>query len=183
MFPRLFFTAIAGVIICAGSFFGTLAIMDFVSAPSSQLVAKEVVEEAGKDDTLAALKTALIYDAASLYKAAGLANLQISANLKGALDVLERLPDGQVHIAGWAADIRGGGAPVRILAFAKGKPILEAETNGERPDVATALNLEPAVARNVKFDLTMACNRSEALVVAMATKKNAYAPLKATVCP
>ena len=179
MFPRVFSTAFAGVTICAGSFFGTLAIMDFVAAPSAHLVA----EQADEVDTFAALKTALIYDAASLDKAAGLAKLQISANLKGALDVLERQPDGLVHIAGWAADVRGGGAPVRILAFAKGKPILEAETSGERPDVTTALNLEPSVARNVKFDVKMACNRSEALVVAMATKKNAYAPLKTTVCP
>ena len=179
MFPRAFSTAFAGVIICAGSFFGTLAIMDFVSAPSARLVAEEAVEV----DPVAALKTTLIYDATSLHKAASLAKLQISANLKGALDVLERQPDGSVRVAGWAADIRGGGAPVRILAFAKGKPILETETSGERPDVTTALNLGPSVARNVKFDVKMACNRSEALVLAMATQKNAYAPLKATVCP
>ena len=70
MFPRAVSTAFAGVIICAGSFFGTLAVIDFFAAPSAPLVA----EAADEVDTIAALKTALIYDAASLDKAAGLAN-------------------------------------------------------------------------------------------------------------
>jgi len=179
MFPRALFTAVGGTIICAGSFFGTLSIIDYLSS-RSQPVSLEVAEAI---DNVGGLKTTLIYDDASLRRAADSAKLKTSESLKGALDVIERLPDGNVRLAGWATDIRGDGTPVRILAFAKGQQVLEAETNGERPDVTNALRLEPALAKNVRFDLKAACNPREALVVAIATKDNAYAPLRATTCP
>lgn len=179
MFPRALFAAFAGLIICAGSFFGTLAAIDFLSSPS-QFSSPEVAAEI---DNVEGLKTTLIYDEASLHKAADLARLRTSDSLKGVLDVIERLPDGQVRLGGWAVDIRGDGTPVRILAFVKGRQILEAETNGERPDVTAALQLEPRLARNVRFELKAACNPREALVVAAATKQNVYAPIRATTCP
>jgi hypothetical protein len=180
MFPRAIFAALAGVVVCAGSFFGTLAFIDFANAPPSPLNIEEVDQGV---DKIGGLKAALIYDEPSLQRAANTAHLQISPHLKGVLDVIERLPDGQVRLAGWAVDQRGDGSPVRILAFAKGKTILEAQTSGERPDVTAALQLDPTSARNVKFELTTVCNPREALVVAAANSKNAYFPLKATVCP
>jgi hypothetical protein len=172
------FTALAGMIVGAGSFFGALAVIDFFSSPSAS--PPEVVQ---RIDTVDGLKTKLIYDVASLRRAANSANLENSESLKSALDVVERLPDGQIRLAGWAADIHGNGTPVRILAFAKGKAVLDAETNGERPDVTAALKLEPSLARNVKFELKAACNPREALVVAAATKKNTYTHIRTTTCP
>lgn len=116
-------------------------------------------------------------------KAADFAKFKLSDRLKGSLDVVERLPDGHVRLSGWATDVSGDGSPVRILVFAKGKQVLEAETSGERPDVTTALKLEPRVAKNVKFELKAACNPREALVVAVATKKNSFVPLRIITCP
>lgn len=177
MVPRVFFTIFAGVIVCTGSFFGTLGFIDFLaSANRTTSVATEV-------DKVEGLKATLIYDAASLHSAANLAQLSTSESLKGGLDVLERLPDGQVRLAGWAADVSGDGTPIRILAFGRGKPLLEAETNGERPDVTAAFKLKPGPARNVKFEFKAACGPREALVVAAATKKNTYIPIKVTTCP
>ena len=176
MFPRALFAIFAGAIVCAGSFFGTLAFIDFTNAPPTSAIADDA-------DRVDGLKAALIYDESSLRRAADNIRLETSPNLKGVLDVLERLPDGQIRLAGWVADTRGDGTPVRILAFAKGKPILEAETSGERPDVTAAFQLSPSSARNVKFELKVACNPRDALVIAAANNKNAYLPLKATVCP
>jgi hypothetical protein len=178
MFPRALLTAIAGLIVCGGSFLGTLAVIDLVSShlePSPAAVAE--------GDRVEGLKTTLIYDEASLLRAAEVAKLQTSETLRGYIDGLERLPDGQVRLFGWAIDPSGDGSPIRILAFAKGKAVLEGETKGERPDVAAAYRLPPDQARNVSFELTAACNPRESLVVAAATKTNAIAPLRITTCP
>lgn len=180
MFPRAIIVALAGIIVCAGSFFGTLALYDHIIPPQTVAAVNPIVESANK---IAVLKSALIYDEASLRKADDNVQLEASPNLMGVLDVLEKRADGHIRLAGWVADKRGDGSPVRILAFAKGKPILDAETKGERSDVTTAFHLSPNAARNVSFELTAVCNSREALVVAAASMTNAYLPLKATVCP
>lgn len=179
MFPRALFILFAGVVVGAGSFFATLAFIDFTNTQRPAAP----IDEVDKVDRVEGLKAALIYDEPSLHRAADNIRLETSPDLKGVLDVLERLPDGQIRLAGWVVDTRGDGTPVRILAFAKGKPILEAETNGERPDVTAAFQLSPSSARNVKFELKAICNPRDALVIAAANNKNTYLPLKATICP
>ncbi len=171
-------TIIAGIGVFVGSYFATNAILDFASQPSEAPPAGN-----NQGDGIEALKTALIYDERSLQNAALAAKLRSSESLRGVIDGVQRMPDGRVVAAGWAVDTRGNGAPVTILAFAKGKQVLEGETAGERPDVTAALHLPPHLARNTKIDLTVPCNSGEALVIAFATRTNAYAPGKVSTCP
>jgi hypothetical protein len=179
MIVRRGVTIVAGLCVCAGSFFATLRVIDSASRSTGTSIAEQSDQPSG----LEALKTALIYDAYSLSVAAAIAKLRNSDSLKGVVDSLQRLSDDRVIAGGWAVDTRGDGTPVKIVAFARGKQVLEAETSGERPDVTAAYHLPAHIAKNTKFDLTVPCNRSDALVIAIATTSDTYASLKATTCP
>src|SRR5262249_40493585 len=93
--------------------------------------------------------TYLVPNAGILPAAARAAGLQPSDKLKGFIEVVTRLDNAHVKIAGFAADELGEDDPIAIFVFAgcshcgtrRGKNIFETQTKGIRPDVADKLKL------------------------------------------
>jgi membrane protease YdiL (CAAX protease family) len=112
---------------------------------------------------------------ASLAAAATAAGLQPADYLRYGLERLTRLPNGQVQIAGWAADMPGDASPLLILVLAGNKTILQTETAGARADFARMFNLTDAAARNVLFKGALSCTAGEALLGVVTARTMTYA--------
>ena len=112
---------------------------------------------------------------ASLAAAASAAGLQPADYLRYGIERLTRLPNGQVEIAGVAADMPGDGRPLLILVLAGGKTVFQGETAGARADVARMFDLTDAAARQVIFKGTMACTAGEPLLGVVASRTRTYA--------
>jgi len=119
-------------------------------------------------------KTALSRGA-SLATAATAAGLQPADYLRYGLEKLTRLANGQVEIAGVAADMPGDGRPLLILVLAGNKTIFQGETAGARADVARMFNLTDAAARHVIFNGTLSCTAGEPLLGVVTSRSKTYA--------
>ena len=132
------------------------------------------------------LQASAISDEATLNAAARAVALKNSPYVRGHVDVLDRVDGSSVNISGWATEtitIISKGAPIFVLVFSDGKNILSAQTQGERPDVTSALNLTSVAARNVAFTGQLTCNPQQKLIVAAATISGTYAFLGQFMCP
>ena len=111
----------------------------------------------------------------SLAAAASAAGLQPADYLRYGLDKLTRLANGQVEIAGLAADMPGDGRPLLILVLAGSKTIFQGETAGARADFARGFMLTDAAARHVVFNGTLSCTAGEPLLGVVTSPTRTYA--------
>ena len=126
-------------------------------------------------------KTAFSHGA-SVAVAARAAGFQPADYLRYGVERATRLANGQVEIAGWAADMPGDGSPLVILVLAGNKTIFQAQTEGAREDAARAFNLTDAAARNVRFSGAFLCKAAEPLLGVVTSPAKTYASFPIS-CP
>lgn len=113
--------------------------------------------EVPPEGMIKSLASAAVSDEASLNAAARAAGLQYSSYVRSSIDSLTRVDASHVGISGWAVEtlaaIEARGAPITVMVFGAGRRIFSVQTKGERPDVASALNLseETSKSRSGKF--------------------------------
>jgi len=129
------------------------------------------------------LNLSSIVDWPTFVAAVDAAGFRPSFDVRMAIDELRRGDDGGIRIAGWAADVRGQGAPLNLLVFAAGRLVYDTQTAGERPDVTQELKLSVPSARNVKYDGTFTCVTGQKLIVAVVSRSKRYAFSSSHVCP
>jgi hypothetical protein len=167
------FKFLIGIAVLAGSFFGTLWILNVT----------EVMK--GPEIPLETLENASISDDASLEAAAKAVGFEPSSNIFGNVEGLTRLSPDQVRIGGWVADLGGDDKPIDVIGFSESKILFHTQTNGERPDVTAFLKLAPGApaARNVKFTITTSCHAGAKIIIAAFTQSKKYAPRIPQICP
>jgi hypothetical protein len=67
--------------------------------------------------------------------------LSRSQSTVGYVDLLQRLPDGRLRLAGWAVDKGETGEPVSIFVIVPTKVVLMATTHNRREEVALAIGV------------------------------------------
>jgi hypothetical protein len=136
-----------------------------------------------KLDPVERLRRSQVYNNASLASAARAANLVPLEDVRGNIDEIRRLPEGQVRIVGWAVNLSGDGSPLTLVAFTGGRGTLLGKTDGPREDVTKALGLSATAAKHVKIETLVQCERGEVVGVVAIDKDGAYAPIKFDRCP
>ncbi|MBI3706030.1 MAG: CPBP family intramembrane metalloprotease [Rhizobiales bacterium] len=142
---------------------GTLACIAGFIAMQNMIERKLAHDAATFPATVNEFKLALSRGA-SLDAAARAARLQPADYLRYGLDKLTRQANGQVEIAGLAADMPGDGHPLTILVLAGNKTVFQGETAGARVDFARGFMLTDAAARHVMFGGPLSCAAGEALL-------------------
>ena len=152
-----------------GSFFITLWLTEpqVVSAPDNRSDAER----------LAAYP---IKDSSDLIKSAQDAKLILSPRLSGHVEVIRRIDERDVVLAGWAAD--RDGTPLEVLIFVAGQLVATTHTAGERPDVTAALQLGFGAQKNVVLSANFTCRRGDQPVVVVIKEKQ-YMHLQSDPCP
>ena len=161
---RDWLVAILGGVACIASFIAIQKLIEHTMARDAETFPAAVNE----------FKTA-VSRGASLTAAATAAGLQPADYLRYGVEKLTRLTNGQVEIAGVAADMPGDGRPLLILVLAGNKTIFQGETAGARADVARMFNLTDAAARHVIFNGTLSCTAGEPLLGVVTSRSKTYA--------
>src|SRR5260370_38939489 len=115
-----------------GSFFATVWLADTGTPPNP------VDDDRSDAERLASRN---IFNRADLIEAAVWPGLHSSDSMKGVMDEISRINDGDITVRGWLADPGGDAAPLTVVVFAAGKKAATAQTSGERPDVTKTLGL------------------------------------------
>ncbi len=167
---------IGGVAVVVGSFFITL----WLTEPEIVVRPQNVADYHSNTERLAAQRISSYPD---LTKAAQNVGLSLSGQMKGVIDVVERVNEREVHIAGWLADPAGGSTPLSVLVFIDGTMVAAAQTKGERPDVTNAIHLGFGAEQNVAFSFNFECGLGDKPVVVGLGERNQYIPLQSKQCP
>jgi len=155
-----------------GSFFITL----WLTEPGSQ----SALDNRSDAERLAAYP---ISSSSDLAKSAKDAELIFSRRLSGHVDVIHRIDERDVGIAGWAADREGDSTPLEILIFIAGELVATTHTAGERPDVTAALRLGLGAQTNVALSANFTCRTGDRPVVVVLGKEKQYLQLQSDPCP
>ena len=174
MLASRWFTIIAAAVSLVGSFLITL----WLTEPDGINRATAEVQLDGVER----LRRSFVYDNRTLGAAAQAAGLVPLDNVRGHIDEIQRLPDGQVRMTGWAADVHGDGSPLSVVAFGGGRGTLLGRTDGPRDDVAKDQKLSQAAARHVAIVGSLPCERGQTIVAVAINKDGAYAPLTFETC-
>jgi hypothetical protein len=121
-----------------------------------------------------------IKDSSDLIKSAQDAKLILSPRLSGHVDVIRRIDERDVVLAGWAAD--RDGTPLQVLIFVAGQLAATTHTAGERPDVTAALHLGFGAQKNVVLSANFTCRKGDQPVVVVIKEKQ-YMQLQSEPCP
>ena len=124
-----------------------------------------------------------VSSSADLVAAASAAGFRLSPHLRGHVDVLTRLNDREVRIAGWLADTEGFAVPLNLIIFVEGSKVAATQTAGERADVTRALNLGFGAEKDVSYQATFACKLGQRPVVAGLGTHGQYMEIAAPPCP
>jgi hypothetical protein len=161
-----------GAVVLFGSFFITL----WLTEPDIP----KIVDNRTDTERLAAQRVSSYPE---LDAAAASAGLRLSRQLRGNIDVINRINEHEVNIAGWLADPGGNGTPLHILVFIGGSMVATAQTKGERSDVTSAIGLGFGAEKNVAFALQFNCGPGVQPVVVGIGEKEQYIPLQSKKCP
>jgi len=121
-----------------------------------------------------------IKDSSDLMKSAQDTKLIPSSQLSGHVDVIRRIDERDVVLAGWAAD--RDGTPLQVLIFVAGRLAATTHTAGERPDVTAALHLGFGAQKNVVLSANFTCRKGDQPVVVVIKEKQ-YMQLQSEPCP
>jgi hypothetical protein len=124
-----------------------------------------------------------ISGSADLIKSAEDAKLIPSPRLSGHVDLIRRIDERAVWLAGWAADRGGDSTPLEVLIFVGGQLVATTHTEGERPDVTTALHLGFGTQKNIALSANFTCRTGDQPVVAVLGKEKQYMHLPSDRCP
>jgi hypothetical protein len=152
-----------------GSFFITLSLTE-----------PQVVSEPDNRSDPERLAAYPIKDSSDLMKSAQDINLIPSPKLSGHIDVIRRIDERDVVLAGWAADREG--TPLEVLIFVAGQLVATTHTAGERPDVTAALQLGFGAQKNVILSANFTCRKGDRPVVVVIKEKQ-YMHLQSEPCP
>ena len=102
--------------------------------------------------------------------------LSRSQSTVGYIDLLQRLPDGRLRLAGWAVDKEEAGQPVSVFVIVPTKAVLMTTTRSKRDEVAVTLGLPKdlmAAGFDDVFEYQFSCkdNERNPFVVAVNRKK------------
>ena len=175
MLASRWFTIVAAAVLLVASFFITIRLTE----PDTT----NPVNAEAKLGPIERLRRSQVYNNASLASAALAADLVPLEDVRGNIDAINRLPDGQVRIVGWAVNLSGDGTPLTLIAFTGGRGTLLGKTDGPREDVTKALGLSAKAAKNVQIAGLVQCERGEVVVVVAIDKDSVYAPIKFDACP
>ena len=159
-----------------GSFFITLWLTEPEPATSPPIAA----DNRSDTERLAAHR---ILNYSELSKAAQNVGLRLSRQLKGNADVISRINEREVSMAGWLVDPEGDSTPLNILVFIEGAMIAAAQTKGERPDVTRAIHLGFGSEKNVSFSVNFNCHPGDQPIVVGIGNGKQYIPLRSAKCP
>jgi hypothetical protein len=155
--------------ILSGSFFITL----WITAPQMRSL-----DSRSHAERLAAYP---ISNGSELAKSAYEADLIPSQRLDGRINVIRRLDERKVDLAGWAADWNG--TALQALVFVAGHLVATTHTAGERPDVTAALRLGSAARTNIALYANFSCRKGEQPVVVILGNGKEYLHLRSAPCP
>ena len=144
------------------------------------------IKDGGADrspDPVELLLRASVTSQRTLADAARKAGFERSKHVRGNIDSYKRLDATRAEIVGWAADVRGDGMPLTIVAFAGGRGSVLGKTRGPRDDVTKAEKLSAAVAKNVGVRGAIECKPGEPVVVVAISWGYAYSPIMMAACP
>jgi hypothetical protein len=122
-----------------------------------------------------------ISNGSELAKSAYEADLIPSQRLDGRVNVIRRLDEQKVDLAGWAAD--GNGTALEALVFVAGHLVATTHTAGERPDITAALRLGFGARTNVALYANFICRKGEQPVVVILGNGKEYLHLRSAPCP
>jgi hypothetical protein len=122
-----------------------------------------------------------ISNGSDLAKSAYEADLIPSQRLDGHADVIRRIDEQNVDLAGWATDHQG--TALEVLVFVAGHLAATTHTGGERPDVAAALRLGFGADKNLAFSANFTCRRGDQPVVVVLGNEKEYLHLQSGPCP
>jgi hypothetical protein len=122
-----------------------------------------------------------ISNGSELAKSAYKADLIPSQRLDGRVNVIRRLDEQKVDLAGWAADWNG--TALEALVFVAGHLVATTHTAGERPDVTAALRLGFGARTNVALYANFTCRKGEQPVVVILGNGKEYLHLRSAPCP
>jgi hypothetical protein len=122
-----------------------------------------------------------ISNGSELAKSAYEADLIPSQRLDGRVNVIRRLDEQKVDLAGWAAD--GNGTALEALVFVAGHLVATTHTAGERPDITAALRLGLGARTNVALYANFTCRKGEQPVVVILGNGKEYLHLRSAPCP
>jgi hypothetical protein len=134
-------------------------------------------------DPVELLRRSAITSQSTLAAAARKAGFERSEHVRGHIDAFKRLDAVRAEIVGWAADRRGDGSPLTIVAFAGGRGSVLGKTQGPRDDVTKELKLSAAAAKNVGVRGAIECKPGERVVVVAISWGYAYSPIMMGPCP
>jgi hypothetical protein len=160
------------IVAALGSFFLTLMLLDTHELRDS------TVDNRSDADKLAGYK---IFDFGDLVEAAVRIGMHRSGDMKGVVDDITRINASEVAMRGWLVDFTGQSRILTIVVFVAGKMSATAQTQVDRPDVVTALKLEPG--QNVGFQLTLDCHAGDDLVTVGLGSHKEYFWLSTARCP
>jgi hypothetical protein len=122
-----------------------------------------------------------ISNGSELAKSAYEADLIPSQRLDGRINVIRRLDEQKVDLAGWAADWNG--TALEALVFVDGHLAATTHTAGERPDVTAALRLGFPARTNIALYANFSCRKGEQPVVVILGNGKEYLHLRSVPCP
>jgi hypothetical protein len=122
-----------------------------------------------------------ISNGSELAKSAYEADLIPTQRLDGRVNVIRRLDEQKVDLAGWAAD--GNGTALEALVFVAGRLVATTRTAGERPDITAALRLGVGARTNVALYANFTCRKGEQPVVVILGNAKEYLHLRSAPCP
>lgn len=152
------------------SFSLTLWMLDGAPAPPAKVAPEAIVSQR-------------ISSHGELRRLAPSLGLSFAPQIRGNVDVLQRVNDREVLAEGWLADTEGYGEPLKLYVFASGAMVARAETRGERPDVSKALGLFMGAEKNTKFQVNLECRAGDQLVIFALATRSQYLPLPSATCP
>ena len=158
--------------VLSGSFFATL----WLTEPKVE----DTLNDRSDAQRLAAYP---ISGSSDLTKSAQDAKLIPSRRLSGHIDVIRRVNEQEVWLAGWAADPKGDSTPLEVLIFVAGQLVATTHTAGERPELTAALHLDFGAQKNVLLSANFACQRGDQPIVVVLGKEKQYMPLQSDPCP
>jgi len=163
----------AYVVFLLAVFFGSFFITLWLTEP-------QVVSEPDNRSDAQRLAAYPIKDSSDLMKSAQDTKLIPSSQLSGHVDVIRRIDERDVVLAGWAAD--RDGTPLQVLIFVAGRLAATTHTAGERPDVTAALHLGFGAQKNVVLSANFTCRKGDQPVVVVIKEKQ-YMQLQSEPCP
>ncbi len=172
-------SATAGPALLTGRAFAWIA--GAVAAPLTFVVALWLTSP-GPVPGVTTLMNATVSDPSSLMVAVQTAGLRGTSDVRGAIEETRRIDGERVMIRGWAADATSSGSALSVIAFA-GRAHMLTPAAGTFTEFARLVGLSGAGAANISFRGTLACTRSEKIVVVAVTADRRYSQFRSLVCP